>query len=108
MRVIKLQPLPEIFALEWNEGNRDKNKIAHNVEWWECEQVFFNSPFLSTVDAKHSELEERLFGFGRTDESRLLTLVFVVRDKKVRVISARDMNKKERARYHEEVAKIQE
>jgi uncharacterized DUF497 family protein len=108
MKEMELQPLPEILAFEWNEGNRDKNKSRHNVGWWECEQVFFNSPFLSTVDAKHSEREERQFGFGRTDDNRLLALVFVLRGKKIRVISARDMNKKERARYYEEVAKIQE
>jgi uncharacterized DUF497 family protein len=74
----------------------------------EGEQVFFNYPFFTTVDTKHSEREERYVGFGQTNESRLLTVVFVIRNRKIRIISARDMNKKERAWYREEIAKIQE
>ena len=102
-----LHLLPEIVAFEWNEGNREKSKNRHSVEWWECEQIFFNYPFLTTVDAKHSEREERHFGFGQTNGNRFLTIVFMVRDKKIRVVSAREMNKKERAKYNEEIAKIQ-
>ena len=89
-------------------GNRDKNKAKHKVEWVEGEQVFFNYPFFTTVDTKHSEREERYVGFGQTNESRLLTVVFVIRNRKIRIISARDMNKKERAWYREEIAKLQE
>ena len=74
----------------------------------ESEQVFFNYPFFTTLDVKHSAREERQFGFGHTNESRLLTVVFVIRDRKIRVISARDMNRKERAWYREEIAKLQE
>jgi hypothetical protein len=74
----------------------------------EGEQVFFNYPFFTTVDTKHSEREERYVGFGQTNESRLLTVVFVIRNRKIRIISARDMNKKERAWYREEIAKLQE
>jgi uncharacterized protein len=105
---MNLQLLPDIFEFEWNAGNREKNKIKHNVDWLESEQVFFNYPFFTTVDARHSEREERYYGFGHTNNARLLTIVFVVRNKKIRIISARDMNKKERVWYREEIAKIQE
>jgi len=70
--------------------------------------VSFNFLFFTSVDTKHSEREERYFGFGHTNRNRLLMTVFVVRERKIRIISARDMNKKERAWYYEEVAKIQE
>lgn len=65
-----------------------------------------NNPLFTTVDAKHSEEEDRYFAFGHTNGNRLLTIVFTIREKKIRIISAREMNKKERAVYHEESAKI--
>jgi len=104
----RLQLLPEIFEFQWDAGNAEKKKTGHKVKWLESEQVFFNYPFFITVDAKYSEREERHFGFGHTNESRLLTVVFVIRDRKIRIISARDMNRKERVWYHEEIAKLQE
>ena len=101
-----MQLFPEELAFEWNTGNRDKNKTSHKVDWWEGEEVFFNYPLFTTVDTKHSEEEVRYFAFGHTNGNRLLTLVFTIREKKIRIISARDMNKKERAMYHEESTKI--
>ena len=51
------------------------------------------------VDEKHSQYETRFRAMGYTDKDRCLYIVFMVRNNLVRVISARDMNKKERAIY---------
>lgn len=83
---------------EWDDGTRDKN-LKHGVENWECEQIFFNEPLIILDDPKHSIAEERFAAFGKTDEGRRLMVVFTMRGKKLRVISARDMNKKERLFY---------
>jgi uncharacterized DUF497 family protein len=56
-------------------------------------------------DTKHSENENRLYLLGRTDQDRLLFVVFTIRKNLIRVISARDMNKKEREIYNEEIKK---
>ena len=88
-----------IVGFQWDEGNADKNRITHNVENWECEQVFFNEPLLVLDDPKHSTAEKRWAIFGRTDAGRLLAVVFTIRGKLIRVISARDMNRKERLFY---------
>jgi len=88
-----------VVGFQWDEGNADKNLIAHNVENWECEQVFFNEPLLVLDDRRHSTAEKRWAAFGRTDAGRLLAVVFTTRGKLVRVISARDMNRKERLFY---------
>ena len=61
-------------------------------------QVFFNQPLIAP-DTKHSQVEERFFALGRTDMDRYLFLVFTMRGRKIRIISARDMNKKERKIY---------
>lgn len=88
-------------GFEWDEGNSDKNWIRHRVTQGECEQVFFNEPFMVSADKKHSQEESRWYVLGKTDTERLLFIVFTIRSNRIRVISARDMNKKEREVYNE-------
>ena len=88
-------------GFQWDQGNIDKNLIKHDVENWECEQVFFNRPLLVLNDPKHSISEKRWAAFGKTDADRLLTVIFTKKDNLIRVISAREMNKKERKFYDE-------
>jgi uncharacterized DUF497 family protein len=88
-------------GFDWDKGNSEKNWIQHRVTQGECEQVFFNEPIIVSNDEKHSQIEIRLFLLGRTDSQRLLFIFFTVRKKMIRVISARDMNKKERKIYYE-------
>jgi len=86
-------------GFDWDEGNRDKNWLKHRVSNGECEEVFFNVPLLLAENAKHSETEQRYLALGRTNGGRLLFISFVVRTDKIRVISARDMHRKERTVY---------
>jgi uncharacterized DUF497 family protein len=86
-------------GFQWDRGNIDKNLVKHNVENWECEQIFFNKPLLVLDDPKHSLAEKRFAAFGKTDSGRLLAVVFTQRGRLVRVISARDMNSRERKFY---------
>lgn len=69
----------------------------------ETEQVFFNDPLLLLEDSKHSQREKRNHALGKTDEGRLLHITFTLRNagEKIRVISARDMHKKERKIYEQ-------
>jgi len=89
-------------GFDWDEGNSDKNWLKHLVSKRECEQVFFNKPIVIAQDEKHSQIELRYFLLGRTDNLRLLMIVFTVRDTLIRIISARDMSKKERSIYEKE------
>ncbi len=102
--------LAKCSGFEWDEHNSEKIKRRHDVTPVECEQVFFNLPVIAGDDEKHSETENRFYVLGQTDSRRLLFLVFTVRKDKLRVISARDMNKKERRAYqtHEEDSPVQE
>ena len=50
-------------------------------------------------DQEHSGREERFYALGQTDAGRLLFLVFTVRGSLIRLISARDMSRKERRIY---------
>jgi len=89
------------LGFQWDQGNVDKNLIKHEVENWECEQVFFNKPLLVIDDPKHSISEKRWAAFGKTDADRFLIVVFTKRGDLIRVISGRDMNKREREFYDE-------
>ncbi|MCL5962568.1 MAG: BrnT family toxin [Chloroflexi bacterium] len=75
------------------------NWRGHRVAPSECEEVFFNRPLTVADDIKHSENENRFYALGHTDAGRHLFIVFAVRRNQVRVISARDMNRKEREAY---------
>ena len=92
-------------GFEWDEGNAEKNWIRHQVTRNECEQVFFNEPLIVADDIKHSKYEKRWYLLGRTDSYRLLFIVFTIRKNLIRIISARDMNKKEREIYYEQFKK---
>ncbi len=86
-------------GFDWNEGNSKKNWIKHKVTPAECEQIFFNQPLLIKDDVQHSETEKRFFALGQTDKNRSLFIVFTLRIDLIRVISARDMSRKEREAY---------
>jgi uncharacterized DUF497 family protein len=90
-----------ISGFDWDEGNRRKSVEKHGVTQSEAEQIFFNEPLLTVMDAVHSLLESRIHALGRADDGRLLHVTFTLRaeDTLIRVISARDMNRKERSHY---------
>lgn len=93
-----------ITGFDWDEGNSRKSAAKHGVSQGEAEQVFFNQPLLVAPDQAHSARESRLHALGKTDAGRLLHLTFTLRGEGalIRVISARDMSRKERAHYAEE------
>lgn len=94
--------LTKVFEFEWDQGNKKKNWLSHRVSNEECEEVFFD-PFKKIArDVFHSDHEERYILIGQTKKNRLLFVVFTVRKQKVRVISARDLNKRERLLYEKE------
>jgi uncharacterized protein len=66
-----------------------------------CEEVFFNLPLLLQSDDAHSQKEPRYYVLGHTIAGRRLFISFTVREEKIRVISARDMSKKERKIYEQ-------
>ena len=86
-------------GFDWDEENAAKNWEKHRVSFWECEEVFFNQPLLLAGDAAHSEHEKRFYALGKTDSERFLFVAFTQRHKSIRVIPARDMNRKERSEY---------
>ncbi len=90
----------QISGFDWDAGNARKNE-KHAVKLAEAEQVFFNSPLLLLDDVAHSQSEPRFHALGQSDEGRHLHISFTLREAGalIRVISARDMHRKERGIY---------
>jgi len=91
--------LKKLEGFDWDKGNVEKSKQKHNVAIKECEEIFFNRPLLINFDLKHSEKEKRFQVLGKTNKDRKLFLVFTIRNKLIRVISARDQSREERKVY---------
>lgn len=97
--------LTQCTAFEWDVGNAEKNWEGHEVSRGEAEETFFNRPLVVAPDAEHSGREARYAALGRTEEGRRLTIIFTVRGTLIRVISARDMSRRERRIYEQAASK---
>jgi len=94
--------LDKSIEFEWNKGNIDKN-MKHGVADKESEEIFGSKKKIFMKDEKHSLKEERYMIWGKTNVGRKLTVFFTLRNNKVRIISARDMNRKERNAYEKKI-----
>ena len=93
-----IKRLLDCIGFQWDKSNIEKNWLKHKVNPVECEQIFFNQP-LFVEDLRHSQIERRYYALGRTDNGRLLFVAFTIRKNLIRVISARNMSRKERNKY---------
>ena len=96
--------LERIDGFDWDDGNRQKSARKHSVTQLEAEQVFAHSPLLIVEDVDHSGSEQRYQALGKSFAGRLLFVAFTLRqtETKIRVISVRDMHRKERTIYAQE------
>ncbi|MEO8587176.1 MAG: BrnT family toxin [Acidobacteriota bacterium] len=95
----KRDPLEGCIGFDWDDGNVDKNWGLHRVAFWEAEEVFFNEPLVVRTDPVPAGGERRFVALGRSDAGRLLFLSFAVRRSLIRIISARDMTRRESNTY---------
>lgn len=91
--------LGEPLRFEWDHGNKNKNYKKHGVTDQECEEAFFDLRKKILRDIFHSHNEDRYILLGETKRKRKLFVVFTMRSDKLRVISARDLNKREQKLY---------
>jgi uncharacterized DUF497 family protein len=96
--------LAQCEGFQWDAGNARKSSDKHGVSRMEAEQVFFNDPLLVLHDVGHSQSESRFHALGHTDDERRLHVTFTLRDRGrlIRIISARDMHRRERTQYDQD------
>ena len=93
--------LSKITGFEWDKNNIDKSYQKHGITLNEAEEIFLDEDILLLEDIKHSQQEERFKAIGKIAKGRILFLVFTIRGNKIRIISARVANKKERRMYEQ-------
>jgi uncharacterized DUF497 family protein len=88
--------LSKCRGFQRGEGNAEKNWVKHHASRGETEQVFFNCPLVVVAGEQRAESTPQYYALGHTDASRLLFIVFTIRENLIRVISARPMSRRER------------
>jgi uncharacterized DUF497 family protein len=93
----------ESFQFEWDQGNRTKSQQKHKVALEEIEEVFAMAEAIRALGEqfKPAAPEPRFGILGVTKQGRHLFICFTLRGSGIRVISSREMSKKERKLYVE-------
>ena len=87
-------------GFEWDEANLLKLWERHRITQDECEQALKAKPLYAKSNGAHSTMtEQRFSAFGKTAAGRRICIIFTIRRNLIRVISARDMNRRERRIY---------
>ncbi len=92
-------PLAACTGFDWDEANVAKNWERHRVTPEEAEDVFFHDPFVLRSDPVHSKRERRYLALGKTAQNRRLFVAFTIRGTMIRIISVRDMSRRENEEY---------
>lgn len=88
------------FSFDWDAGNVAKSFQKHGVTCAEAEEVFTERRFIPLGEQYDPPCPEPRFGvLGKTYKGKLLFLAFTLRNEKIRVISVRRMNERERRFY---------
>ncbi len=93
----------EVLGFDWNKANRSKCE-KHGISCISIERFFRQETWIAP-DPKHSESEERFIAIGKHENGRPMFVVFTLRDKLIRPISARFMHAKEAKKYEQAFAK---
>lgn len=91
--------LDKYKEFEWDRGNIDKSYKKHGITPNQAEEVLLDEKAIVLRDFKHSQNEERYALIGATFDRKILFIVFTLRDKKIRIISARLADRKEENKY---------
>jgi len=90
----------ETFEFEWDHGNYTKSSTKHGVDSDEVESVFMLRMAVPIGRQISPEVdEERLCVVGPSLNGKFISVVFTLRDGRVRPISSRPANKKEKLIY---------
>jgi len=95
--------LRKFKGFEWDKGNIDKSYQKHGITPNEAEEAFVDKDILLLEDIKQSQKELRFEAIGRIIKGDILFLAFTARGDKIRIISVRKANKKERRRYEQKI-----
>ena len=87
------------MRFEWDENKAESNAWKHGITFEEAVTVFADPYLLFAEDSQHSDGEKREWAMGETENGSIVVVVFTMRDKQIRIISARIATKRESQGY---------
>ena len=91
------------LTFEWDPVKERSNLKSHNVTFKEATTVFNDEHGITIFDPDHSDSEDRLIIFGKSEMKRFMLVVHTYRHDIIRVISARKLTRKERIACEKEI-----
>ena len=85
------------MEFEWDPNKAASNLRKHGVRFAEAMTVFEDDVTLTMPDSEPDE--ERFVAIGLSSLGRVLVVVYTTRTERIRIISARNATRKERAEY---------
>jgi len=86
---------------EWDDEKAARNLARHGVSF-EAARLAFEDPFAVVREDRRRDYGENRYVLLGIVENHLLAVVHTQRDARIRIISARLAEPRERRRYHEE------
>ena len=89
------------MKFEWDGNKAEANLSKHGISFDEAKTVFDDPLYVDFYDPDYSDEENRYIIIGESQQRRLLIVSYTERDHKIRLISAREVTKKEKEDYEE-------
>jgi len=87
------------MEFEWDTVKAQSNVDKYGVSFVEALSVFGDPLEVTILDPDHSEGEARFLSLGLSERSRLLVVSYSQREGRLRLISAREAESRERKTY---------
>lgn len=89
------------MEFEWDSAKAASNLAKHGIDFSEAATVFGDPLAITYHDVEHSDTEDRFITFGSTTSGRLVVVVHLDRHDRTRIVSARNLTRRERKQYEE-------
>jgi uncharacterized DUF497 family protein len=92
-----------MIRFEWDAHKSRANMRKHGIEFDEAATVFKDPISITSYDPNHSEEEQRFITVGMSTAGHLLLIAHTDRGDRIRIIGARELTRRERQAYEEEI-----
>lgn len=90
------------MEFEWDEAKRRANYRKHGLDFRDAEKVF-QEVVITAEDRRQDYGEKRYISLGRLEDI-VVVVVYTERSERIRLISMRRANQKERRAYEEKIS----
>ncbi len=95
------------MEFDWDYAKNEANRKKHGISFDEAKHIF-DGPTLTRADDRQDYGENRHISLGALSPDAVLVVIHTERGDKIRLISARNANRRERKVYYDHLAQAQE